>query len=119
MFGTSCDRTSSNIELSSTETGNMSQAQRDRDHNDTIPTPFRLPRLLANPTVRDLPLLNKTTKSRATYQSITTLEPNVGNGASVGQSSNVDRDDLREEVNNLRMEIERMREGTALPSYRS
>ena len=110
--------TSSNTELSNPKVGNMGQVSRDRDHIDTVPIPFLVQDSPTGSTLRDPSSKNRTADSISASQSTTTPRPNAGSNTGTGQSSSIDRDDLRDEVNNLRMEIERMREGTAPPSYR-
>ena len=110
--------TSSNTELSNPKVGSMGQVSRDRDHIDTVPIPFLVQDSPTGSTLRDPSSKNRMADSISASQSTTTPRPNVGSNTGTGQSSSIDRDDLRDEVNNLRIEIERMREGTAPPSYR-
>ncbi|PAV15279.1 hypothetical protein PNOK_0904000 [Pyrrhoderma noxium] len=107
--------TSSNTRLSSPEPGDMSQVSRNRDHNDTTPIPFYLPDSSVSSSVQNSSPKGRSVNSRSASQSIATPRSNSG----TGQSSNSSGEAWREEVNNLRMEIERIREETAPPSYQS
>ena len=107
--------TSSNTRLSSPEPGDMSQVSRNRDRNDTTPIPFYLPDSSVSSLVQNSSSKGRSVTSRSASQSIATPRSNSG----TGQSSNPNGEAWREEVNNLRMEIERMREETAPPSYQS
>ena len=95
----------------------MSQALRNRNYSDVIPIPFHLPGPLASIIERDSKSINKTANTGPASRDISTPGPNVGDSTSTGQGDNVDGEALREEVNNLRLEIERLREENAPPSY--
>lgn len=117
-FNSSHGFTNSNTELSSPELGNMSQVSRNRDHSDIVPIPFRLPASSSSSTMQNSTPKNKAANPKSASQG--TIEPrsNAESSADTRQSS-PGGEAWREEVNNLRMEIERLREESAPPSYQS
>ena len=117
-FNSSHGFTNSNTELSSPELGNMSQVSRNRDHSDIVPIPLRPPASSSSSTMQDSTPKNKAANPKSASQG--TIEPrsNAESSADTRQSS-PGGEAWREEVNNLRMEIERLREESAPPSYQS
>ena len=107
--------TSSNTRLSSPEPRDMNQVSRNRDYNDTTPIPFYLPDSSVSSPVQNSSPKGRLVNSRSALQGIAMPESNAG----TGQSSNSNGEAWREEVNNLRVEIERIRDETAPPSYQS
>ena len=104
--------TSSNTGLSGTEPGYMSQVSRNHVRNDTVHTPFYLPDSLVSSSVQNSSPKSRSANPRSTFQSIAKPRSNTSNSAGTGQSSNFNEEAWREEVNNLRMEIDRIREET-------
>ena len=116
-YGSSTGFTTSDAGLSSPEPRSMSQVSRNQDHSDTEPIPFRLPDSSASSTVRNTASKNRVSNLTHVSRSATISMPYRENRTV--RRNNAGEEDLREEVNNLRMEIERIREETAPPSYQT
>lgn len=95
----------------------MSQALRYRNHSNVIPTPFRVPGPLSNIIIQNPSPRNKTDKSGPASKKTSSLRPCVGETTDVERTNDTGGEALREEISGLRMEIERLREETAPPSY--
>lgn len=87
-------------------------------HSDIIPTPFRLLTSSTVSAVQDLISVNKVAGLGPDSRNVSTSVPNTGDSTGAGQGDS-NREAWREEVNGLRVEIERLREETAPPSYAS
>ena len=108
------------IELSSPVRDNQYQESQNQNYVDTIPDPFRLSVPLDDSVVQRTPLASKRVNPGSALQSGSMSGPTIESSAVTRRSSQADGEGAwREEVNNLRMEIERMREETAPPSYES
>ena len=97
----------------------MSQALRYRNHSNVIPTPFRVPGPQSDIIVQNPSPRNKTDKSGPASKKTSSLRPYVGETTDVERTNDTGGEALREEISGLRMEIERLREETAPPSYAS